>query len=184
VILQWVDRRAGPEAALSDRFDEGFRKDLLTELTEPLGQSGWAVDVVLVNDEAMAGLNEDFRKTPGVTDVLSFSYLQDAGSGQPDLVGGQGRAFTNLWLDTLSQAPENDTTGVVGEVVLAPGFVTERCRRKGWPLEHEIPLLVVHGILHILGWDHASEAETVAMQAVEEKILSAGGLPHPLRERS
>ena len=81
-------------------------------------------------------------------------------------------------------APENDTTGVVGEVVLAPGFVTERCRRKGWPLEHEIPLLVVHGILHILGWDHASEAETVAMQAVEEEILFARGLPHPLRERS
>jgi rRNA maturation RNase YbeY len=184
VILQWVDRRTGPEVAQFDSFDEGFRKDLLAGLAEPLGQSGWAVDVVLVDDEAMAGLNEDFRKTPGVTDVLSFSYLRDAGSGQPELVGGQGGAFTNLWLDTFPLAPENDTTGAVGEVVLAPMFVTERCRLKGWPLEHEIPLLVVHGILHILGWDHESEAETVAMQAAEEEILSAGGLPHPLRERS
>ena len=184
MILQWVDRRTGPEADPCNRIDEGFRKDLLAGLAEPLGKPGWVVDVVLVDDKAMAGLNEDFRKAPGVTDVLSFSYLRDAGSGQPDLARSQGRAFTNLWLDTLPVAPENDPTGAVGEVVMAPRFVTERCSRKGWPLEHEIPLLLVHGILHILGWDHASEAETVAMQAVEEEILSAGGLPHPLRERS
>ena len=184
MILEWVDRRAGPETVMFEDFDERFRKDLLAGLAEPLGQPGWAVDVVLVDDEAMAGLNVDFRKTAGVTDVLSFSYLRDAGPSRPDLVGGQGRAFTNLWLDTFPVAPENGTTGAVGEVVLAPWFVTERCRRKGWPLEHEIPLLVVHGILHILGWDHESEAETVAMQAVEKEILSARGLPHPLRERS
>ena len=184
MILEWVDRRAGPETVMFEDFDERFRKDLLAGLAEPLGQPGWAVDVVLVDDESMAGLNEDFRKVPGVTDVLSFSYLQDTGPGLPDLARGQGCAFTDLWLDTLSVTREDGAAVTVGEVVLAPGFVADRCRMKKWSLEHEIPLLVVHGILHILGWDHANEGEAEAMQVVEEEILAAGGLPHPLRERS
>jgi len=184
VILRWVERQTPPDVAGFDWFGKGFRSELLAGLVGPLGQPEWTVDVVLVNDEDMADLNEDFRKTPGVTDVLSFSYLQDTGSGQPDLVGGRGCAFTNLWLDTPSVSHENDSSQAVGEVVIAPWFVAERCRLKGWSLEHEVPLLVVHGILHILGWDHASEEETMAMQAVEKEILAAGGMPHPLREGS
>ena len=72
----------------------------------------------------------------------------------------------------------------VGEVVLAPGFVADRCQDMGWVLEQEIPLLVVHGILHLMGWEHVGNDEVEAMQKVEEGILAAAGLPHPLRERS
>ncbi len=45
-------------------------------------------------------------------------------------------------------------------------------------------MLLVHGILHILGWDHASEEETAAMQVMEAGVLATAGLPHPLLERS
>ena len=184
MILRLVERRTAPDSVGYDWFAKGSRPWLPGGPAEPLGRPDWAVDVVLVDDESMAGLNEDFRKVPGVTDVLSFSYLQDTGPGLPDLARGQGCAFTDLWLDTLSVTREDGAAVTVGEVVLAPGFVADRCRMKKWSLEHEIPLLVVHGILHILGWDHANEGEAEAMQVVEEEILAAGGLPHPLRERS
>jgi probable rRNA maturation factor len=180
-----VERRTDPDSVgYDDWFTKGSRPRLPAGPVEPLGRPDWAVDVVLVDDESMAALNEDFRNVAGVTDVLSFSYLQDTGPGRPDLVRGQGYACTDLWLDTLSVTRENGAAHTVGEVVLAPGFVADRCRKKKWSLEHEIPLLVVHGILHILGWDHENEGETEAMQVVEEEILAAGGLPHPLRERS
>lgn len=183
MILRLVERRTRP-ISVGDWFAEGSRSRLPAGLAGPLGRPDWAVDVVLVDNETMAGLNENFRNEPGVTDVLSFSYLQASGIGEPDLVRGQGHTFANLWLDTLSFARENDAAQAVGEVVLAPGFVADRCREKGWSPEHEIPMLLVHGILHILGWDHKDEEEAEAMQAIEEEILAAGGLPHPLRERS
>ncbi len=183
MILRLVERRTRPDAVGYDWFTEGSGPPL-AGLAEPLGRPEWVVDVVLVDDETMAGLNQDFRKAPGVTDVLSFSYLLDTGTGEPDLVRGRGHTCIDLWLDTLSVTRENGTAQAVGEIVLAPGFVADRCRRKGWSLEHEIPLLLVHGILHILGWDHANEGAAEAMQAVEEGLLAAEGLPHPLRERS
>jgi len=162
----------------------GPRHGILTDLTGPLGRPDWTVDLVLVDDETMAGLNAEFRRVQEVTDVLSFSYLQESGPGDPDLPAGRGRAHHNLWLDTLDPEPENEPYQAVGEVILAPGFVADRCRDRGWVLEHEIPLLVVHGVLHILGWEHANEKESEAMRTVEEGILATVGLPHPLRERS
>ena len=149
-----------------------------------LGRPDWGCDVVLVDDGIMAGLNEEFRNVPGVTDVLSFSYLQGAGSGEAVLKRGQGHAFSDLWLDSLVTEEESGQTQVVGEVVLAPRFIVDRCGEKNWPENHEIPLLVVHGILHILGWDHEGERETAAMRNVEAEILAVEGLPHPLLERS
>jgi len=184
VIPRLVDRRTGPDTVSDDWFTEGARPELLAALAGQLGHPDWKIDVVLVDDDAMARLNDDFRNTPGVTDVLSFSYLQQTGSGPADLTGGQGHAFSNLWLDTFSGSTEDESHQAVGEVVLAPRFISDRCRENGWSLEHEISLLLVHGILHTLGWDHTSEEETGAMQAVEEGILAAEGLPHPLRERS
>jgi probable rRNA maturation factor len=183
LILNIIERRTQPEAAGRDWFRRVLRPEVLDELAGPLGRADWAVEVVLIDDGAMAGLNEGFRKVPGVTDVLSFSYLQEDGAGEPDLSRSQGYAYANLWLDTVGPDPENEVVSV-GEVVLAPRFVAERCREKGWPLEHELPLLVVHGILHVLGWDHMTDQDREKMQAVEEDILAAHGLPHPLRGRS
>ena len=68
--------------------------------------------------------------------------------------------------------------------MLAPRFVVDRGRRNGWPAAEEFPLLVVHGLLHLLGWEHETTEDRAAMQAVEREILARRGLPHPLLERS
>ncbi len=182
--LRLVERRTRP-VPLGAAWDaEGFRTGLVARLAAGLGLPHWGCDVVLVDDGIMAGLNKDFRNVPGVTDVLSFSYLQGAGSGDAVLKHGQGHAYADLWLDSLAFAQENDQAQVVGEVVLAPGFIVERCGERNWPENQEIPLLVVHGILHILGWDHESDGETAAMREVEAEILAGEGLSHPLLEGS
>lgn len=182
--LRWVERRSAEEKQASvSLFDEARLGELGT-LVGTLGRADWLVDLVMVGDLAMTDLNREFRHVDSVTDVLSFSYLLDRGSSEPDLKTGQGYAYADLWLDPLGPGPDAEEAPAVGEVVLAPAFVTRRCLDNGWPLEHEMPLLVVHGIMHILGWDHQDLEQTEAMQLAEEAILAAGGLPHPLRRRS
>jgi len=154
-------------------------RDLLTPAAEwvgPLGRPDWSFDLVLVDDAVMQDLNARFRGKDAVTDVLSFSALEDAGPGDPDLQAGQAGAYGDLWLDPLQPADP----GGVGEIILAPDFIVRRCRQKGWPLEKEIPMLVVHGCLHLLGWDHEETEQARAMRRLEAERLAACGLDHPL----
>ncbi len=155
---------------------------LLNELASRVGPAHWSVDLVLVDDESMVKLNEGFREAEGVTDVLSFSYLEEDGEGPCDLEVGQHLCARSLWLDS-SGAPA-DEIPVVGEVILAPGFVAQRCQENSWATDLEFCMLVVHGLLHILGWDHMDQAEKKAMQSHEAEVLTQSNLTHPLRPRS
>jgi len=123
MILRLVDRRSGKKSGLEPWDLSAPWPDLRT-LVEGLGKEDWHVDLVLVDDRAMAELNGDFRGKPDVTDVLSFSYLEDEGPGQPDLAAyGAGARHDLWWADPPSAggAPE-----AVGEVILAPRFVADR----------------------------------------------------------
>lgn len=180
--LNLVERRRGPRRE-PDAWAAGRRAwSACTAMAAGLGAAGWTIDVVLLDDADMAELNRDFRGGDGVTDVLSFSYLETGGPGDADLARGQGEAAVDLWVEALS--PEAADAATVGEIVLAPAFVDGRCREMGWDVDHEWPLLVVHGCLHVLGWVHDTPQEREAMQAVEARLLAAQGLPHPLRGRS
>jgi probable rRNA maturation factor len=159
----------------------GAATGLLERVVAPLGQEDWTVNLVLVDDDRMADLNRAWRGGEGVTDVLSFSYLEEADAGDRDLAGGDRGAARDLRLDAGDGA---DGAGIVGEVVLAPRFVRERCEREGWDVDAEWPLLVVHGCLHVLGWEHAADDERRTMRGIEAELLAAAGLGHPLRERS
>ena len=175
--LDLVDRRGS--ATGSDHWATDWPQ--LVALAGAVGPGSWAVDLVLVDDAVMTGLNASWRGDAGPTDVLSFSYVEHTGSGTPDLGAGEGDASRDLWLPTEAGA---DDAPVVGELVLAPAFVVDRCREQGWDSAHEWPLLVVHGCLHLLGWEHDSDVDRRAMQDREAEILARHDLPHPLRKRS
>lgn len=181
MILNLVDRRTGAPPKTDWVCDN---LSLLGTLARHVGPSGWSVNLVLVDDELMTRLNQDYRQVAGVTDVLSFSYLVEAEPDQAELMAGSLGAARDLVLDVGETVDGPGQGPVVGEVILAPGFVNERCRDKDWPAELEFPMLVVHGLLHILGWDHLEDEEREAMQALEEKILTSEKLTHPLRQRS
>ncbi len=145
-----------------------------------LGAGDWTVNLVLVDDQAMTELNRRYRGLETVTDVLSFSYLEGEGTGSPDLAAGDGGAACDLWWPAGQGAGDD----AVGEVVIALDFVTGRCLAEGWDPAAEFNLLVVHGCLHVLGWEHEDPARRTAMRTLEAGMLALLGLQHPLLERS
>ncbi len=177
MIPRLVERRHLPEVKNLVLSQMGIYEKMVADL----GQPDWAFDLVFIEDDAMANLNSQFRSRASVTDVLSFSYLKQEGKGDCVLPVGLNGAPVDLWLDPLAEPGFQGQPVQVGEVVLAPGFITSRCQRQNWSVEDEFPLLVVHGALHLLGWDHQDQDEAVAMRDLEEKLLLACGLSHPLR---
>jgi probable rRNA maturation factor len=71
----------------------------------------------------------------------------------------------------------------LGDVALAYGTCAAEALQQGKPLEQHLQHLVAHGVLHLLGWDHMTEAEAEAMEARERLILAGLGAPDPYRER-
>ncbi len=152
---------------------------LAQRICAPVGLPEWQVDLVLVDDDEMSDLNRRYRDREGLTDVLSFSYLEPAGAGDYALAAGVHHAACDLWRDPLDAAAGS----AVGEIVLAVDFVGRRCRERGLRFRDELALLIAHGALHLLGWEHADEAAAAAMRVPEQELLSAVGVDHPLLEK-
>lgn len=157
------------------------QNNIYNQLVRDLGHSDWCLDLVLVEDDAMINLNSQFRSKPSVTDVLSFSYLLEEGEGPCDLAYGKYGAGADLWLDPFAEPDHETQLKHIGEIILAPGFIASRCQDQNWLVNAEFPMLVVHGTLHLLGWDHIQEKEKEAMQDLEEHCLQDCELIHPLR---
>lgn len=180
MIIEVLDRRVTPPAESEDWF--GLYEELVKELAADIGPPSWKVDLVLVDDLQMSQLNKEWRFKDGPTDVLSFGYTLNEPPGLGSVAKGEYHAATDLVL--TFQAEYDGDHALVGDVVIAPEFVTTRCHAHGWSVAAEFPLLVVHGLLHIMGWEHDTEEKKSAMQDLEEKILATHKLTHPLRPRS
>lgn len=180
MIVKLIDRRKHP-LDINGTLDVDVQMPVLRELGSRIGKKEWLLNLVLVDDSEMAELNATYRGKDGVTDVLSFSYLMTAEGGKPDLKQGQCYAPADLLLDPMTTGEDEGEDASVGEVILAPAFISERCQRQSWDPENETALLVVHGCLHVLGWDHEEEFAREVMQVTEEGILADSGFPHPMR---
>lgn len=110
------------------------------------------VSISFVTDEAMAELNEKYRGKQGPTDVLSFEC-----DGVDD----------DLSAMTLAQDPVYE----LGDVVIAPDVAARQTREFSTSFEEEISLLLVHGLLHLCGYDHVEDDEAEAMEKREADIL-------------
>ena len=132
-------------------------------LADPDGRSG--ASVVVADDETLHDLNLRFRGFDEVTDVLSF--------------GEYGAPVEDTALPAAEPLPEDGFPEVpgepptLGEVVLSYPMAERQAREHNVPVEREAALLVVHGILHLLGHDHAEPEEEAAMRAIEQQALSA-----------
>lgn len=114
------------------------------------------LSILLTDDAAVRALNARYRGLDKPTNVLSFPAEAEALPGEARLLGDLALAF-------------------------------ETCRREaeeqGKPLADHLVHLVVHGTLHLLGYDHEEEEEAEAMEACERQLLAGLGLPDPYRER-
>lgn len=107
------------------------------------------LSVLLVDAEAMATLHEKFMHEPGPTDVLSFP------------------------MDELRPGDDDETPeGLLGDVVLCPQVAESQARAAGHSAEEELHHLFVHGVLHLLGYDHAEPDEEREMVALHDRLLA------------
>jgi probable rRNA maturation factor len=103
------------------------------------------VNFVLMDDEKIRILNRDFRQIDKATDVLSFPYE----SGE--------------W-------PEEEEK-LFGEIFISIDTAKRQAAEKGHSLERELEILFVHGLLHLMGFDHQNDEEENEMEAYAKKIL-------------
>ena len=104
--------------------------------------------MALVDADEIARLNEQYRGVVGPTDVLSF------GCDDPEPV-------------------DSDEPITLGDVVIAPDVATTQAAELGTTVEAELDLLLVHGVLHLLGYDHEADEDAAAMQERERAVLAA-----------
>jgi probable rRNA maturation factor len=122
--------------------------------------------LLFVDETVMAELNERFMGKEGATDVLAFPMEDDlvdpgrwpdSGTTGPPVFGGRSEA--------------GDPPLLLGDVVVCPAVAARNAPGHAGTYDDELALLVVHGILHVLGLDHADEAEETAMKAREQELL-------------
>src|SRR5262249_19790459 len=120
------------------------------------------LSVLAVDVATMTTLHELWMDEPGPTDVLSFPMdeLRPGGDDrdpQPGLLGDRGRR----------------EPGLLGDVVLCPVVARRQAETAGHSAEDELDLLCTHGILHLLGYDHAEPDEEREMFGLQRELLSA-----------
>lgn len=123
------------------------------------------VFVELVSDERSQSLNREYRGKDRPTNVLSFPGTEP---------------------EDLSDAAEFSRTGgppvSLGDLIVAADVVLCEAAEQKKQIDHHFAHLIIHGVLHLLGYDHIDDDEAEAMEALERKILAQFGIPDPYKD--
>jgi len=130
------------EALLTKAMDIVAHKAKLSDNTE--------VDITIVTDEEIHILNRDYRGVDRPTDVLSFAL--DEGEEEPEILGLEAEHL-------------------LGDIIISAERAAAQADEFGHGINREIVYLAVHGILHLLGYDHMIDEDKVVMRAREEETL-------------
>jgi probable rRNA maturation factor len=122
------------------------------------------LSVMFVAEDTIADLNQRFLDGTGPTDVLAFPLDDDPlpGGRHPD-EGGRGPG---------TPADDDEPPFVLGDVLVCPAVAQRQSAELGRTLDEELALLVVHGVLHLLDYDHAEPDETARMRHRESELLA------------
>jgi probable rRNA maturation factor len=135
-------------AALARHVLDGLRVHPLAELS-----------VLLVDEAAMTGLHQRWMGEDGPTDVLAFPMDE---LGLPPPGGSQAEHGTD----------DETAETLLGDVVLCPQVAVEQACKAEHSVQDELDLLCTHGILHLLGYDHAEPDEHATMFALQDRLLA------------
>lgn len=148
----WQVENRQRSVRLSLRTAERFLRRVIREL----GVGSDSVALCFVTDREMARLNEAYRKKKGTTDVLSFPAEE---RGKPVSVAARVRELRGKFL---------------GDIAISPAVARRNAHAVGRSLSGEIHVLILHGVLHLLGYDH--ETDRGEMDRVEGRLRRRLGL--------
>lgn len=153
-----------------DVIDEGWPEDRDWQMVadaavaEAIIASGSAIPAIaevairLTSDEVVRNLNRDYRGKDQPTNVLSFPMLD---ASEREALG------------------DSDIPILLGDIVLARTVCEIEASERAVPLAHHATHLIVHGMLHLLGYDHIDDDDAQAMEAIETSAMAALGLHAP-----
>ena len=148
------------EFSFDNRLDEAY--DSLENVYEELMsltfsllevKKNYEVDVSLVDEEEIHRINREYRKVDRVTDVISFAF-EDDDSALGTIVG-------------------DEVPRMLGEIFICVPRALEQAKEIGNTPERELCFLFVHGLLHLLGYDHMKKEDEDVMFPLQDKILNA-----------
>jgi probable rRNA maturation factor len=120
-------------------------------IREALNSDDLSVTVRIVDESEMTELNENYRGKPGPTNVLSFPF----------------------------ENPPGAESNILGDIVVCASVLEREAREQNKTLMSHWAHILVHGVLHLQGYDHEIEEEAQEMEAMEVEILSHLGYPDP-----
>jgi probable rRNA maturation factor len=146
---------------LADEQSEEIGLSDLRSLAEMvLSEEGYPKDtevtILLIDEEEMSEYNERFLNRAGPTDVLAFPV--------EDLLPGV--------------VPEHDPRGpplMIGDVIVAPAYIRRQATENNVAFEDEMALMVTHGVLHLIGYDHIVDEDAERMEQRERDLLARVG---------
>jgi probable rRNA maturation factor len=158
--------------------------------------------LILADNETVQALNRDYRGKDQPTNVLSFALYADTAEGNPDSDPDQGpdepdadavndgsddgdddgadeEHFVDPDMSTEMLAQPGPVPIVLGDVFLAFETVDQEAREQRKPFADHLSHLVIHGVLHLLGYDHLTDADADRMERLESDILARLGIADP-----
>ena len=127
------------------RISQKWIKEVVKEILKDLGYQKWETSILLVDDKQIKVINKKYLHRNRPTDVISFSQIE----------GEFGHINTRL----------------LGDVVISVETARRQAKEASTTLQYEIAFLLIHGILHLLGYDHEGSAEKAREMKVKEKEL-------------
>lgn len=154
-----IEDRRWAEIELADLAETAATATLERLGLEP---SAFEIAILACNDARIADLNADFRGKPQPTNVLSWPS---------DERGAVSDGETPL--------PPNPADPELGDIAIAFETCAREAQDAGKPIADHVTHLIVHGVLHLLGYDHERDGDATLMEGLETEILGKLGLPDP-----
>jgi probable rRNA maturation factor len=137
-------------------------ESFLRRVKSELGCGAAGVTVCLVSNAEIARMNVKFRKKKGPTDVLSFPAEK------------KWRVASGEWREKSTSKRRREVDDYLGDIAIAPSTARRYAKKNGRTLASELRVLILHGVLHLLGYDH--ETDQGEMDKVEAKLRKRFGL--------
>jgi len=125
---------------------------MVQKVLDPLGYGDFDIGIWFTTNKTIAAYNKEYRHKQAPTDILSFPYYTELKAGQ-------------------TIVPQSPDEANLGDLIISLEFVMTNERWSDTPEKDRLPILLVHGICHLLGYDHETDQDYALMQKKEQEFL-------------